>query len=34
MVASMIEYDDYDEELAEYGNTIPLAERRRREREE
>ena len=30
----MIEYDDYDEELAEYGNTIPLAERRRREREE
>ena len=30
----MIEYDDYDEELAEFGNTIPLAERRRRDREE
>ena len=32
----MSEYDEYphDEEMVEYGNTIPLAERRRRELEE
>lgn len=33
MVASMTDYP-HDQELTEYGNIIPLAERRRREGEE
>ena len=34
MVASMTDDYPHDPELTEYGNIIPLAERRRREGEE